>query len=173
MRAVRADCWIEEQPLRVVRRNADYSPPAKWLKRPESSRRWLKGVEMPKQRAVSGVEVAIADVKRLADLPQDWDDEGALRIDLDTINRVTSYLKIVSLQLASSGVELPAPTVSPCADGSIDLYWNQPKFRFLMNFKAGDQASDFYGESNSGLQVKGPFNWSVPDATLFHWLPLR
>lgn len=49
------------------------------------------------------------------------------------------------------------PSLSPCEDGSVDLYWNHDNARFLINIKQGIIGSDFYG-TDGVANISGTFD---------------
>jgi hypothetical protein len=59
---------------------------------------------------------------------------------------------------------LPVPNISPCADGSIDMFWKNDQFTLLVNIQpANDVKSDFYGETADGLAFEGTFTNKTRD----------
>ncbi len=56
------------------------------------------------------------------------------------------------------GEGVPVPRISPCNNGSIDLFWKTAKFTLLINVKPSETKSDFYGETTDGLMLEGTFS---------------
>lgn len=108
----------------------------------------------------SAIEGAIEASRSMLDLKADWDDSGARTIDISTWSRATTLLRDIAIDV---GDVLPTPHISPCADGSIDLYWNTGEFTLLINVKpeGASAASDYYGERQDGTT---PIRGVVSDA---------
>jgi hypothetical protein len=103
----------------------------------------------------SAIEKAIESSRSILDLQSDWDDAGARPIDIGAWARATQLLRDIALNV---GAALPAPHISPCADGSVDLYWNAQDFTLLINVKPDGAIapSDYYGEKHDGTApIKG------------------
>jgi hypothetical protein len=111
---------------------------------------------------------AIEESRFMRDLPEDWDDAGALPISVQRWEHATKLLQNTAVKI---GPVLPVPHINPCANGSIDLYWNNPDFNLLINVPADANASgDFYGEfltgERKGLILKGEFPSAVTDLSV-------
>jgi hypothetical protein len=105
------------------------------------------------------LDAAIEKSRQILTLPPDWDDEGAQPISEATWRKATGWLREFAKTLLSKhSTALPAPKISPCADGSIDLLWRTEKLKLLVNIQPSDEPdSDFYGETTDGLKIKGTF----------------
>ena len=101
---------------------------------------------------------AIEASRRLLELGPDWDDDGAKAIDYATWRIATEFLK-KTVAKSGIGAMMPVPHISPCRDGSIDLFWATAVFRLLINIKSStDLLSDYYGETDDHLVIKGTFD---------------
>lgn len=120
----------------------------------------------------SAIEKTINESRRLLDLSKGWDDEDAEPVDESTWRRATNFLlRTVQAVYRRSRVVLPSPNISPCADGSIDLLWKARRFRLLINIQPeGKGESDFFGETPSGLKVKGTFLPEGREFGFIDWL---
>jgi len=127
-------------------------------------------VQRPTLPSLGPIVAAIERARSITQLGENWDDEGASAIADQTFERAATFLRSAATQLAVLGIELPVPRISPCADGSIDLYWTHGNFRLLMNVQPGNAPADFFGETPGGLQVKGPFVPENQDISCFRWL---
>jgi hypothetical protein len=115
------------------------------------------------------LEDEIARSREMLQLPQDWDDQGAVRIDESTWSRAISFLRSSAQTLRRiHGVAMPVPQISPSPDGSIDILWRNPTFELLINITATE--GGFYGESKSGLRIKGTFFPERQDQGILSWL---
>lgn len=123
------------------------------------------------RRRFSTIESAITDSRRLLSLPEDWDDEGAARVTELTLQKASGVLRrAAAVVFRRFGYILPAPSIAPCSDGSVDIFWRTEGFTLLINVSAnGPHASNFYGEKG-GVEVKGPFDPDAPDFEFLYWL---
>jgi hypothetical protein len=64
-----------------------------------------------------------AKIKRIMELPSNWDSYGAVQIPCRTIARALEVLIEAHEAQDQMGYELPIPFIAPCADGSIQLEW--------------------------------------------------
>jgi len=110
------------------------------------------------------IESAIEGSRTLVDLKEDWDDEGAKPIAQFTWDLAAEVLrKAARAAFRRFSYSLPAPSIGPCADGSIDLYWDTSSFKLLINIKpAAGRQSDFYGE-RSGMKLQSLIDPGRPD----------
>jgi hypothetical protein len=118
----------------------------------------------PRESFPNEIEQTIEASRSLLTLPEDWDDEGAKKIEKPTWDAAVKALRLAAQSaLNFSKKPLPAPAIGPCADGTIDLYWDNAAFKLLINVRAGlDAVSDFYGEKG-GFKIQGPFDPASPD----------
>jgi hypothetical protein len=100
---------------------------------------------------------AIESSRRLLKLGPDWDDAGAKPIEFDTWTEAIRLLKNAVVNVGDA-IDVPMPNISPCRDGSIDLFWKTVKFTLLINIKPAFKKSDFFGETDDGLVFEGSFN---------------
>jgi hypothetical protein len=110
---------------------------------------------------LADIEGVIAESESLLQLSEDWDDEGALPIERRTWEQATEALRSIATAMhRKTGSVIPEPTIGPCADGSIDLFWETGAFKLLINIKPDAAESDYYGETTKGHVIKGPFETS-------------
>ena len=64
-----------------------------------------------------------AKIKGIMELPSNWDSYGAVQIPYRTIARALEVLIEAHEAQDQIGHELPIPFIAPCADGSIQLEW--------------------------------------------------
>jgi hypothetical protein len=141
-----------------------YEASRKQVRRQEgrSRREWTLGTRPPLR--LPQIEKAIDDAFSITYLPEDWDDSGAKRILEQTWQRAGNALRrIARTAQRRYRYSMPAPSIGPCANGSIDLYWNDPRFTLLINIKEShEHGSDYYWE-HQGSKSEGPFNPESPD----------
>jgi hypothetical protein len=117
------------------------------------------------------LDVAFRRFRELLELGEDWDDAGASAVAPATAEAAVALLKTAtSAALERLARPLPLPTISPCHDGSIDLFWKAEAYRLLINIQAPHgPESDFYGETQGGFKFKGTFRSGTSDA---HVIPV-
>jgi hypothetical protein len=116
---------------------------------------------------------AAIDAQVLRTLPDDWDGEGALKIEQDTVDRV---LKVLRGALESADLQtvhkLANPNITPLSNGSVDIYWKSDTFTLLINVPAGDSDSaEFYGSNlGTGYDLRGRIHMDGPNLRFLDWL---
>lgn len=113
------------------------------------------------------IQVAIEASRKLLELAPDWDDDGAQPISDRTWSAMAELLRGLARSAhRRSGTIIPVPSITPCSDGSIDLFWKQGGRKVLVNVKVLDSSKySYYGEFD-GQDVRGGF------ADLARGLPL-
>jgi len=118
----------------------------------------------------AAIEGAIASSRQLLRLPKNWDDEGAQRISDATREKAVTVLRLAArVAYQRYAFVLPAPRLSPCHDGSIDIFFKTDRFTLLINIPAKPGTSDFYAEKD-GVEVKGPLNLDDPVLDFLYFL---
>jgi hypothetical protein len=107
------------------------------------------------------------------ELGLDWDDAGGLPINEDTWNKATELLRRTIMKIGTAADTLPVPKISPCADGSIDIFWKNARFTLLVNIQPTDVAPDFYAETAEGLTLEGTFTSNTRDLSIVLSIVLR
>lgn len=123
--------------------------------------------------ALSDVAHAIEKSRELLQLPQDWDDEGAVRISEDTWERAADFLARQALCVWERGRLFPVPDITPTPDGGIDLHWDKPLYELLIHLSADPKvAADFYGDDRgAGLAtIRGQLDPGRCNEGLVLWL---
>ncbi|MCP3959668.1 MAG: hypothetical protein GY719_17605 [bacterium] len=136
---------------------------------------WGKEVDdhrSPSRRHVSPtLEEAIERSRRIYRLEDNWDDEGAVGYERETWERAIRFLLLHAERFQQeTRCSIPAPSIGPGPDGSIDLYWKEPAFGLLVNVPS-DEASPatFYGEDKR-LTIEGSIATSEYRRGILHWL---
>jgi len=175
------------KPERLWKRRDKFRRPEKARRSPfafQEARHWVlpdTSVSEPFPRTATrrsnrerfaAVEEAIDASRKLLALPERWDDEEARRILPSTWDKAVGLLRrTTSAVYRRSEAVLKAPRISPCSDGSIDIFWKTNAFKLLVNIRPDGQGdSDFYGESKDGLMVKGTFRPDGHDLGFVDWL---
>jgi hypothetical protein len=153
---------------------AEWSPARKpiyvdeWHQHPHTEDAYKKCVDghlRPRQPTLAEIEIAISTSRKLVEMPEDWDNEGAKQIPRETWELATNLLRVAArTAFRRFGYVLPPPKIGPCSDGSIDLYWGKgADFTLLINVKPGlGETSDYYGERLK-TKVQGPLNPLQPN----------
>jgi hypothetical protein len=157
-------------------RGAPPTPPSDWVGRDSDRASWITVRNVPAELDLAigtvptEIEMAINDSVTLLSLQADWDAAGASPIKAPTRERAVQFLRRTASQVShSSGRPMPPPRISPCPDGSIDLYWRTPSFTLLINIPPTREA-DFYGKAANNLVLKGSFNPDLHTLDLLRWL---
>ncbi|MBK9338283.1 MAG: hypothetical protein IPM98_17710 [Lewinellaceae bacterium] len=56
------------------------------------------------------------------------------------------------------GKVIVTPKIYHGPDGSIDLYWENPRFNLLINIPPGDEPATFYGDNYGAQVIEGKFD---------------
>jgi hypothetical protein len=94
------------------------------------------------------LDAIIQESFNLLSLKEDWDGYGADTISKDALERAHKLLKHLE-QIAKEKYnnKIDLPSIDPCPDGSIDLYWNYEEYKYalLINVKANiDTQASYY-----------------------------
>lgn len=101
---------------------------------------------------LSEIASEIKDSKKILDLEEDWDSEGALSIPQFVWERAAKILIIYTKWIwENKGVILVTPSIDALADGSIDIMWNGTKGRLLLNVRnLASSEAHYYGDTYGG-----------------------
>ncbi len=94
----------------------------------------------------------------LAHLGEGWDGEDAQPVKQETIQRAVNFLiyHFTRALALRGGTDLSIPKVGAVHDGSVDLYWKTPRFRFLVNIPdTKDAPATFFGERIGASRARG------------------
>jgi hypothetical protein len=102
------------------------------------------------------VEESIESSRGILGLGDNWDDDGAKAVPRDTWERAAGFVRKVARDVyRRTRREVPAPKISPCVDGSVDIFWQNGQFKLLINIPDKAMPLEFYGETSSGSNLKG------------------
>jgi hypothetical protein len=107
--------------------------------------------ELPNE--LSEMVSVIKESQKLLDLQEDWDSEGALAVPKFVWERATKALSMYSKWIwENKGIVLLTPSIDALADGSIDIMWNSPRARLLLNVRNNVTSSEahYYGDTYGG-----------------------
>ena len=150
----------------------------KWLSPPQTHRR-ARNIPVPvgRSRAFPGgipvnIQEQIDASKWILELKVDWDDEGSPGYSEMTWDLAVEFLiRLATFARQVSQKEIPAPSILPGPNASIDLHWKIARFELLVNVPPDpSQPATFYGDDFGKLCVRGNFNASEPSPFLAFWL---
>lgn len=119
------------------------------------------------------IDQLIESSRKILDLEEDWDGEGASPIKESTWQRAADFLRRTALTLLSKhSLRLENPSIVPASDGSIDLHRKLPTRELLINIPPNqNECADYYGDNTRGGNiVKGSLNNEAHNDWLFVWL---
>lgn len=118
------------------------------------------------------IREAIAKSRKMLNLSENWDEDGAKPIDLPTWERAASFLSRYAKRIWDrNGRVLDVPDITPSVDGSVDIHWDKPSYEILIVIpsEVGAMAS-FYGDDRSRAFIKGEFAVEDLNEGLLEWL---
>ncbi len=118
------------------------------------------------------LEYAIKESQSILALPTGWDDAGSPAFRKETRERAVRVLmEAAGFLWATRGLELPAPSITPGPEGSIDLHWKTARRELLINIPEDpSEAAPYYGDDYGADKKKGIIDPGNLNADLFVWL---
>jgi hypothetical protein len=119
------------------------------------------------------IDHLIGSSRKMLELEEDWDGEGASPIAESTWQRAVDFLRGAASTLWSKyNLQMESPSIVPASDGSIDLHWKLSNRELLINIPPKqNEWADYYGDNKRGGNiVKGTLNTEAPNYWLFVWL---
>ena len=118
--------------------------------------------------------------KSMLNLPDDWDDEGSVRIDPEAWELSVKTAKdIFDFVYDLQGRFVPIPDITPYCDGSVDVFFKNEKLVLLLNVKKSSTIEEnendnisFYGDDNSSGKDKIRGYYTNPKS-VGYWLNER
>jgi hypothetical protein len=116
------------------------------------------------------IDQLIESSRRILDLDEGWDGEGASPIAKSTWQRAAEFLRRNTSSMR--GLRIKKLSLAPLSDGSIDLHWKLPHRELLINISpTDDKWATYYGDNRLGWNtVQGKLNIEAPNYWLFVWL---
>lgn len=114
-----------------------------------------------------------SEIKEVASLKDNWDEEGALKPDSTNLKHAILFIITYGNSLLRNGGKLlPYPEVNPCRDGSIDLVWRDNSSFLIINFRdpSGQIANFYFDQYDPNLGRQGGFIPSELDQELLNYL---
>lgn len=131
-------------------------------------------------RVVGLNEELPAELKVLADvlnqsrwmlnLPDNWDDEGGSGYAEATWKRAARFLVDSAKFVQQLGLVLAIPKVQNGPEGTIDLFWETPYAKLLLNIPVEPKKSaHYYGHRTDGSETRGSLDVSHVEPWLLLW----
>jgi len=116
----------------------------------------------------------IKDSTQILELEENWDDEGAKKVQESIfIEAVKFLLNYSNFIYKNFDIIISTPEINPCIDGSIDLSFRNQNARLLINIQEENEKLNavFYGDLyDNKIPIKG----NVPTKGVFehlaHWM---
>lgn len=118
------------------------------------------------------INQAIDDAKFIADLEADWDENGALEISKETFRTAKNIvLKYSQYMFDYFSILLPAPSITPVNNGSIDLLWKNAGKVLLLNIKPNENLAHYYGlNTQTKIDFQGSIRINEVESFFASWL---
>lgn len=112
---------------------------------------------------VNRIKEAMKDIMAFED---DWDDDGALATNENTLNKAVKFLHDYSVYILNKfGFILDGPYLDITRDGSISARWKNERAEMMIIFKQNSDTSFYYlREVESGNDANGSVNLAKPAA---------
>ena len=101
------------------------------------------------RRSFVGLREELIKARDLLELPDNFDGEGSPRYGMETFKLATDFVASLWELLSDQNFEeIQVPNILPGPDGTIDIYWDSPKFALLINVSTSEkQAISYYGKT--------------------------
>jgi hypothetical protein len=118
------------------------------------------------KRPVRWLTSALADVARIAELPQDWDGYGSAPLGMKEREHVTKLLSSID------NADVPAPNIVPISRGGIQIEWQHKARELELEIVEGSEDLMFLKVSSDGMMEENSYPIADPDRTreLLDWL---
>jgi hypothetical protein len=89
-------------------------------------------------------------------LADDFDGEGSPGYSKQTWDRAVNFVRVQEAgMLAAFSIAVPAPTIGPGPQGSIDVHWKTRAFEVLVNIPISGETAEFYGDDFGRNKFEG------------------
>lgn len=123
--------------------------------------------DLPKELEYVGQ--IIDDSKYILELGNDWDDEGSEGYSKHTwVRSITFLTRFMKWAYLKYNKKVERPKIYHGSNGSIDILWENSKYRLLINIpKDKNNSAQFYGDDYKKESVKGTFDTNNYHKELF------
>lgn len=102
-------------------------------------------------------------------LEKNWDGEGAIEFQQQTLNDVKTFLLYFYSTLFTNKMYLDLPMISPDIDGSIDLHWQGESLDFLINIQQDTNLVSISGDFENE-RFETDLNINTSFEVVLNWL---
>lgn len=126
-------------------------------------------------RLLGWVKDVMLQCDDMLDLRDDWDAEGSLSPDRETVLAARKFLLALAGHVYATAPEfrMPVPNISPSVGAGVDAHWDDGHERLLMSFRPSPKGVvfDYYGDDRSHRSTKGEFEAGhVPwNGLIYQW----
>jgi len=108
---------------------------------------------------LEALAAAIEQSKYILNLENDFDEANGVAYSPETWGKAIRFIAGYAQWLFDVfGKVIFTPKIYHGPEGSIDLYWENPRFNLLINIPAGDEPATFYGDNYGSQVIEGKFN---------------
>jgi hypothetical protein len=129
----------EIKPRVIVYPPRGVSSAAQTLLNQQQARIWE--IRTPDVNSTARLTESLNEIVRLLELEDDWNLEGARRIDLGATRLVSRLVRSIELAVRQGGTHWQAPEVAPVPDGSVALTWDGDNRQILMVCRPGETST--------------------------------
>ena len=109
--------------------------------------------------------------KSILDLPENWDDDGALSVSPIIYETATRFLQnYASFIFKKYKAIIETPSISPVKNGSIDLEWHTPTSQLLINIRDTQNAYFYCDNYNNVNPIKGSIPLKTVEPFFAAWM---
>ena len=144
------DSWCEEEHIKQnEEQHEDREMKQIFIVRTPQREFWI--LETKSTAINDSLSKEIDEARKMLELDNDWDGEGAVKISRKTWQKALDFLNRHKLMWE---LEQNVPTISPLHNGSIDLHWKNDKFELLINIQEDSDLAGVYGDDYKTVQIK-------------------
>lgn len=105
------------------------------------------------------IKDCIENSKWITELEENWDSEGAKKIEPIVWKNAMKFLISSSSYIFTHfDIKIFSPSILPCSDGSLDISFDNNSIRLLINFKNQyNGLASYYGDNYDYNNIKGDF----------------
>jgi hypothetical protein len=115
-----------------------------------------------------------AKKKKILSLRDNWDGEGSVSYNEETLNRSIAFIENISKNYWKKfKLIIPIPDMFPGIDGDIDIDWKIENFELLITIpNNSEEPAGFYGDDYKENKIKGTINQKILDAVIIPWMKI-
>lgn len=130
----------------------------------------VTGLEEELPMELKALADALNESRWMLDLRDNWDDEGSPSYAQATWERAARFLINSAKFVQDLGLVFAIPKVQNGPEGTIDLYWETPDAKLLLNIPTEWEApANYYGHKADGSETRGSLNTAHIEPWLMLW----